>query len=404
MAGTDEAARSALLRRWVGSLVELHVDATVVRELRAVTLRRMHTATALAVLLHLTHLVVFALMRPESATEQRWRVGILLAHAGMLVVMVVVNRLTVSHRRDRDDRLTRGLPWFMLAVLLPWGAVVAGIDQLVTTSITPYLVVSIVAALVLLLPLPRVVLGHLGGYVAFVIVMVAGQPDPSVLASNLANGLTAVLISLLLALLQWRAEVRGVLQAQRIARQQTELEARNVELERLATHDSLTGLINRRQFELVVEEELAQMRRYGSPASLLVIDVDGFKAINDHVGHPAGDRVLRELAALLRARLRESDVLARWGGDEFLVLLPRTGEAGGAIIGEQLRTAVDGHLGVGDFVVTISIGVAALDPFDAIALEQAYHHADRALYAAKQQGRNRVVTASEVGDDPVRLS
>jgi diguanylate cyclase len=402
VAGADQVGRGPILSWWAAVRADLAADRRTVRELRAVTLRRLHTASAIAVPLHVAHLVVFGLMSPETPVEQRWRSGIMLAHGGMLVLMVVANRLTVASRRSRDDPVARGLPWLMLAVLLPWGAVVAGIDQAVTTSITPYLVVSIVAALVLLLPLPRVVLGHLGGYVAFLIVMFAAQPVPSVRMSNLVNGLTAVAISLLLALLQWRAEVRGAQQAHRITLQQAQLEARNVELERLATHDSLTGLINRRQFELVVEEELAQMRRYRTPSSLLVIDADGFKPINDHLGHPAGDRVLRELAALLRSRLRESDLLARWGGDEFLVLLPRTDEAGGAVIAEQLRAAVDDHLGAGAPRVTVSIGVAALDPFDAIALEQAYHRADQALYRAKQQGRNRVVTASQVGDGPVR--
>lgn len=389
-------------RWWTEIRTELRADPATVRELHGVTLRRIHTASAIAAPLHLAHLVVFSFLSPTTAAEQRWRVGIMLMHATMLAVMVVVNRLTVADRRFLDDRIARGLPWVLLPFLLGSGAVIAGIDQLVTTSITPYLVVSIVAALVLLLPLERVVLGHVAGFVMFVIAMLALQPDASVRTSNAVNGLTVLAISLLLALLQWRSEVRGTRQARRIARQQEELEARNLELERLATHDGLTGLINRRQLEVVVDEELARMRRYRFPSALLAVDADGFKEVNDRSGHPAGDELLRELAMVLRGRLRASDVIARWGGDEFLVLLPRTDLAGVRVIAEELRSAVAAALAAAADPVTISVGVAELDASAATPLEVAYHDADQALYVAKQQGRNRVATAVLGGGDPVR--
>jgi diguanylate cyclase (GGDEF)-like protein len=153
--------------------------------------------------------------------------------------------------------------------------------------------------------------------------------------------------------------------------------------------------VNRRQFEVLAEHELAAARRQAWPISLIQLDVDGFKLVNDRFGHPAGDALLRELAVLLEGRLRDSDVLARWGGEEFLVLLPRTDVVGAAEIAEQLRSAVAAttYVGPEEVAVTVSVGVAPIDAHRGSGIEEAYRDADRALYAAKAAGRDRVVVA-----------
>ena len=167
---------------------------------------------------------------------------------------------------------------------------------------------------------------------------------------------------------------------------------RTQELEESATTDALTGLGNRRVFDDRLEGESARVRRYGTPLALLMIDIDGFKEINDAHGHLAGDGVLQGIAALIVASVRETDVPTRYGGDEFAVLLPGIGKTEAFAVAEKLRTAVAEmtFAGVPEAIsATVSIGVAAANgtPLDSQALLEA---ADSALYHAKQDGRDRV--------------
>lgn len=166
-------------------------------------------------------------------------------------------------------------------------------------------------------------------------------------------------------------------------------------LRTLALTDPLTGLANRRGFFAQVTAPLAAARRQGEAATLMLLDLDRFKAINDACGHPAGDEVLRHAAAVLRSVLRASDLPVRWGGEEFAVLLPFTAPAEAAGLAERLRLALSAkvpHPAGGTAMVTASIGIAPVGgDGGAAALSQAIRDADRALYRAKAQGRNRVV-------------
>jgi diguanylate cyclase (GGDEF)-like protein len=170
-----------------------------------------------------------------------------------------------------------------------------------------------------------------------------------------------------------------------------ELARANVALEQLATTDGLTGLKNHRTFQELLAAEYARARRYGKPLSLVLLDVDHFKAFNDTFGHPAGDSVLRQVGALLLQVARATDFVARYGGEEFALLLPETASDGAQSIADRLRAAVacaewDRRL------VTVSVGVSSLD--DATPAPRALvESADIALYASKKNGRNRVTVA-----------
>jgi two-component system, cell cycle response regulator len=172
---------------------------------------------------------------------------------------------------------------------------------------------------------------------------------------------------------------------------------------RLATTDTLTGLLNRRAFLDAIERERARSDRHAFPLSILVIDVDHFKRINDERGHAAGDAVLQGVARVLVSVARKSDFVARWGGEEFVVGLPQTSDAGARIAGERVRRAVaaESHpvLDGGDPArVTVSVGVASADaPW---SIEALVGSADAAMYAAKMRGRNRV----EAGSDGTEFS
>lgn len=163
------------------------------------------------------------------------------------------------------------------------------------------------------------------------------------------------------------------------------------EVKSLAIRDGLTGLYNYRYFREMLSQQVGQSRRYGWPLSLLFLDIDNFKTVNDTLGHPQGDLVLKSLATYLKKEVREADILCRYGGEEFVVLLPQTPVEQARVMAERLRegiarTPMGGNdLSVG---ITVSIGVAGLEPgMDGAALVKA---ADEALYGAKRTGKNRV--------------
>ncbi len=167
------------------------------------------------------------------------------------------------------------------------------------------------------------------------------------------------------------------------------------ELERLATQDALTGLYNRRTFDALLADEIARGRRHKYAVSLLMIDVDHFKSVNDTHGHPAGDAILRGLSDRLTGRLRSIDRLCRYGGEELVAILPQS-EPTAALVAERLRATVAAQpfdIGDGEQIgITVSIGAASI-PDDADSAAALIAAADAALYAAKQEGRNRVCTA-----------
>lgn len=165
------------------------------------------------------------------------------------------------------------------------------------------------------------------------------------------------------------------------------LEAR---LSHLADYDSLTDVLSRRRFQEKLEQQLADTRRYGTPAALLFVDMDDFKSVNDRFGHAAGDKVLANVAALLRGRLRDSDSLGRIGGDEFVVLLPHADREQAETVAAQLLVTIATQptlLGEKEIRSAASIGIALLSD-DGQTLEEVLAHADDAMFAAKAAGHN----------------
>lgn len=161
----------------------------------------------------------------------------------------------------------------------------------------------------------------------------------------------------------------------------------------LSETDELTGLQNTRGFAIIADRLFGQAQRYTRSASVLMVDSDNLKVVNDTHGHEAGNRLLRHLAERIQAELRYSDVPARYGGDEFVVLLPETPSAGALDVAERIREAMDAMPIVVDgkpVPSTVSIGVASF-PEDGQTIDAVVSRADRALYRAKREGRNRVV-------------
>lgn len=177
-----------------------------------------------------------------------------------------------------------------------------------------------------------------------------------------------------------------------------ELKKKNRELEEilskvefLAITDPLTELFNRRHFETIIDNEFNRSVRYKTPLSCLMIDVDHFKSINDAFGHRTGDSVLKEIAEIIKSCLRKVDTLARWGGEEFVVLLPKTDKEHSLHAASRILSSVSNHQFPGiDRKITVSIGIASIPSHSLDTAEKLVDASDAALYTAKAGGRNRI--------------
>lgn len=176
-----------------------------------------------------------------------------------------------------------------------------------------------------------------------------------------------------------------------VAVNKRQLESANAQLQELALRDGLTGLLNRRHWENCVEHEFARHLRYETPVSLVMFDIDHFKSVNDQYGHQIGDEVIREVARVTRNLARETDYAGRYGGEEFVVLLPDTSLSGAGQFAERLRLAISklsvDHEGE-PLQFTVSLGVACLDN-KMNSHADLIERADKALYQSKENGRNQ---------------
>jgi two-component system chemotaxis response regulator CheY len=189
--------------------------------------------------------------------------------------------------------------------------------------------------------------------------------------------------------------------AERIIAVHERLARQHALLAELATIDELTGVRNRRQFREDLEMHTSMAIRTGLPLSLIMLDVDHFKQYNDSYGHRAGDELLQTLAALLRASVREHDLLARYGGEEFAIVLPSTGADPARLVAERLRATLAGHPWPLR-PVTASFGVATATPRSLGAAATLVDQADQALYWSKRSGRNRASHYHDRNPDPTQ--
>jgi len=204
----------------------------------------------------------------------------------------------------------------------------------------------------------------------------------------------SILVTFIILAIIFRQDVA---QRQLERRRAQEVERLNESLRQIAATDELTGLFNYRRFQEALLKEVERARRFGRPLSLLFIDIDEFKAVNDRFGHQVGDVVLAQLAALLSQNLRIVDTVCRYGGEEFSILLPETTSDGATVAAERIRSLIANHdfgLDEPNYRITVSIGVASFNPAtdDPASLVR---RADQAMYAAKQAGRNCVRLAGQ---------
>jgi diguanylate cyclase len=342
----------------------------------------------LAMLLMALSAGVFVYAAQVAGTADIFVVAWTLLSLGGLVAMFVAIRSGWS-RRWADPSLT--LPQMLFAITS--GALAYAMAGPVRGATFPVLMVILMFGMFQLRP--RVVTAvSLYALAVFGVVMAwRAVHNPQVFAPAVEAGHFLMLVAMLpaVSLLSSRlARLRD-----RSRRQRHDIAQALARIQELATRDELTGLVNRRHMSSLLERERQRCVRSGRGFSVAMVDIDHFKAVNDHYGHPVGDEVLRTFAQHAPQALRGTDIVSRWGGEEFVLLLPEAGLSAARIGVERLRGRVAAtpmaHLSGVPIRVTVSVGLT--EHIAGESVTQALERADRALYEAKAQGRNRTVVA-----------
>lgn len=387
------ALLSELLQRLHATAAD---DALVRDQVAADNLRRIRLNAALILPIFI---VASALLLPGAWSERsadvswQWAVGLThLTGFCMAVVLGIVAHWTLQ--RNPKGRLARALPVVVAIVTLLVGLALTLFYQWVAPKTSTTVVTAVGVALVLYLRPPVAAVLFTGLALLGFVMLPLTQADPVLLASGRVSAIVIPLVALAFAVLSWRKNTVNILLSRSLAQANAALAAKQVELERLAWHDGLTGLCNRTEFMRRANQELLRALRHQHPTSFLLLDLDHFKQVNDHYGHPTGDAVLCHVAHLLAHGVRTTDLVARLGGEEFIVLLPQTGLEAALQCAEKLRLAVQNQAldteAHGLLSITVSGGLVEVSPDVGTDMTAAYAAIDRALYRAKSAGRNRV--------------
>jgi diguanylate cyclase (GGDEF)-like protein len=371
--------------------------ALVLDEAHASNLRRTRLLSPMAGGLNCLFALLFlwlALTAPDEDPHYRWKLWQLLTHTGMGSVLLLCAAACKPLEHRHRSWPGRWLPVFTVAASIGFSVMITAVDQWITPNITPFFIVCIVCGLVIYLR-PEIAAGlFIAAWLLFSTLLGMTQQSPEVLLSNRINGLAVCVIGFCISVLMWRKFTTIAVQKHLLEKTHSELQLKQRELERLTRQDGLTGLFNRNTFVELSNNELKRAKRQGSSTTILLLDLDHFKRINDTWGHPAGDAVLRHVAQTMVNSVRSTDLVGRLGGEEFIVLLPHTSAETGRKIAEKIRQRLE----VSELrwegtriSVTASIGLSGTSADESREFDSLYTEADKALYLAKQRGRNRVI-------------
>lgn len=380
-------AAAPRLARWIASARRLKQEYDAVQGVATTaTLQRSRVLSWLAVPLHLALALWFAQFQApaDKPQLQAWADAVAWLQVGVAGGLLLCGLLAHALLRSQRSAGAAGLAVqaAFCGIYLAFGAAASIEDVGVGNGIATYLAICMGTAVLSLVRPAFSALVFGGAFLVFWAILRSRAIDPTLLASLQIQAISVVLIAQLISVMMWHQYTRTVL----LQRQ----------LEFLAERDTLTGLYNRHKFMELATQELARAHRVPSETCVLMVDLDFFKRINDQHGHPVGDLVLQQVAARLTAHVRSTDLLARMGGEEFIVLMPHTDRAGALTLAEKLRTAVrERPLELPGLTVTMtaSLGATGVHRQQQTTLDSLYATADQALYVAKQQGRDRVVWA-----------
>jgi len=293
----------------------------------------------------------------------------------------------ILKNRGEGSKRAQHMPLISVFLIMMISAVIATLEQVTVGHITLFTAKLLVFGLMIHIKPHHQYYIYGVPFALFIIGVFAFQHSPDILTTHIINATAAFVGVMFVSDRFYRLKYDDLFRT-------LELKQKNKRLETLATLDPLTNLPNRRFFEKQLMYERAIARRYETTASLLMIDIDHFKTINDSLGHDNGDRILIELSALLKKDIRESDTLARWGGEEFMILLSHTDIAGAEIVAKRLNQKIEDHVFLKESTptkLTVSIGAAPLTIQDDDNFSVSYRLVDQALYEAKAKGRNQTI-------------
>jgi len=322
---------------------------------------------------------------PLGRGEPLWLpLSFMVLHLGMLLTAAA--GLLAAYRGLKRSRPSEWAITIVASISLFFLGAIGGLDQLRSGDINSWTLSVIVISIMFNIRWPLNLLAFLPSSLALATGILVFQANEAQIVTHLVNigiySISIIFLSTFLYGSQYSLRANSTL-----------LEKANAQLDHLSHHDPLTGLPNRRAFTAIFDRELGRLRREGGGIFIAVCDIDSFKKLNDREGHPAGDQVLREVAAVLAASLRPTDAVARWGGEEFLILLNGESEGGAAEALERIRRSVEAlriDWNGRSLAVTLSFGFADIRADEADPLSEAYERADSALYRAKGEGKNTV--------------
>lgn len=361
------------------------------------TLRRFRLLSIVAVILHGGLGWWFSQFKAPSGRPdmQAWADALSMWQFGLAVVLLVNGVLMHLYLNRKAQRvwLATLMQVVVCIAYLTFASAASILDVGIGNGIGTFLIVCQGIALLSLMR-PVIALAIFGTTLAVFLGILGTQSIDATLMSSLKiQAVSALVMALAMSMVTWHQYTRTVLLRRQLSRSNETLHAQQRELVTLAERDALTGLYNRRQFMRLAEMELLRADRMPRGTSLLMVDLDFFKKVNDTHGHPAGDSVLQQVAGILLHSVRATDLVGRMGGEEFIVLLPHTAPDQAVRVAEKLRVALRAHpLKVAhlELPVTASFGVTGVTETQKAPLQALYTAADLALYAAKHQGRDRV--------------
>ena len=320
----------------------------------------------------------------ENAHELVW-VSYMLHSILTFYVMGTLLFIIFTQRKKWFDKAHyQRLPMMTVFVTLIVAAVISLFDQVTHGHVTLFTAFLLAFGLLIYIPLPFNLIIYTIPFGIYLVGVLGFQESAEVMWTHIIHGSIMYVGVLFTSTAFYANLVHGL-------KQKDALEEKNQRLEILSTIDPLTNVYNRRHFEHQVKYEASINRRYQHQASLILIDIDHFKMVNDTYGHQTGDQVLIEIASLLKSTVRESDTVCRFGGEEFMILTSHTDVEGAMVLAQRIREMIEKHRFLSEKTqlnITVSIGVTRLDPR---AFDVSYERVDKALYEAKEQGRNRVI-------------
>jgi diguanylate cyclase len=364
---------------------------------------RLFNLSLIVIPISIIHIVIFEFFVAVNTPEEiLWRDGVIFSHATLVALATVLSFVIffVSNYEKSLYKFKITIQVVSSVTIMILGVVITSFDQYITSSISPFIIVTMMIALIVLMPPWMSVMMFLSLFGAFYVGITMFVKDSIVLTSKILNGVTVIGMGIGLSNIMWYYYTKNVKQRKQIEEQNFNLELQKIELEQLnfrlnilASTDSMTQLLNRREFENIVNTEL-NIGNNDFVSSVLIVDIDHFKQLNDQYGHLIGDELLKQFSTLLKAVLRDRDLIARWGGDEFVIMLHDANPNEAFKIAERLRSNIMKHVfNIENNLIqlTSSFGISALDTEDMEPLYSSYLKADKALYQAKNLGRNKTI-------------